>query len=162
MKNSFTILCGALALLCLLSLFIPIVAPKYPTSEYHPGSGDYTKDYFLMGDYYYARQYWSVARFALSCGHRIALSITAALLLYWATMSLMGEETRFAGMLAATANLCVTAYLMVKMLRVAAGCRWGLIIVVGMDVVVAFAVAWLRFLTGREKRYIKLPFRKKQ
>ena len=82
MKKTLTILCGALVLVCLVSLFIPIVAPRYPVSEYHPGTGDYTKDYFLTGDYYCARAYWSLGKFALASGYRIALSVAAALLLY--------------------------------------------------------------------------------
>lgn len=108
------LLCGALALLCLVSLFIPIVAPQYPTSQYHPGSESYTRDYMLIGDYYMAREYWSLVKFALSSGYRVALSVAAALLLYWATMSLMGEKTRVAGVLAATVNLFVVAYLLVQ------------------------------------------------
>ena len=118
MKKTMNLLCGALALLCLVSLFIPIVAPKYPASEYHPGNGDYTKDYFLVGDYYIAREYWSLAKFALSSGFRIALSVACALLLYWATMSLMGEEALMAGIVAATVNLGVVAFwLELRLLR---------------------------------------------
>ena len=155
------LLCGALALLCLVSLFIPLIAPKYPASEYHPGSGDYTKDYFLVGDYYMAREYWSLAKFALSCGYRIHLSVAAALLLYWATLSLMGEEARVAGVVAATVNLAVTGYLLSRLLAVAAGIRWGVLAVMGVDVVAAFIVAWYGFFAARGKRYIKVPIGKK-
>ena len=161
MKKTLTILCGALALVCLVSLFIPIVAPRYPVSEYHPGSGDYTKDYFLTGDYYCARAYWSLAKFALASGYRIALSVAAALLLYWTTLSLMGEEARLAGVIASTVNLAVSGFLMAKLLRVAAGCRWGILIVVGLDIIVATVVAWYSFFAGREKRYIKVHVGKK-
>lgn len=163
MKKTMNLLCGALALLCLVSLFIPIVAPKYPASEYHPGSGDYTKDYFLVGDYYMAREYWSLAKFALSCGYRMHLSVAAALLLYWATLSLMGEEARLAGVVAATVNLAVTIFLLTRMISVAAGTRWGVLVVMGVDVIAAFIVAWFGFVTGRGKRYIKgkLPGKKR-
>lgn len=155
MKKTFSLLCGALALLCLVSLFIPIVAPKYPASEYHPGNGDYTKDYFLVGDYYIAREYWSLAKFALSSGFRIALSVACALLLYWATMSLMGEEALMAGIVAATVNLGVVAFLLVKLLGLRAGCRWGVLIIMIVDVIAGAVVAWLHFFSGRERRYIK-------
>ena len=155
MKKTMNLLCGALALLCLVSLFIPIVAPKYPASEYHPGNGDYTKDYFLVGDYYIAREYWSLAKFALSSGFRIALSVACALLLYWATMSLMGEEALMAGIVAATVNLGVVAFLLVKLLGLRAGCRWGVLIIMIVDVIAGAVVAWLHFFSGRERRYIK-------
>lgn len=161
MKRTMNLLCGALALLCLVSLFIPIVAPRYSASEYHPGSDSYTKDYFLVGDYYIAREYWSLAKFALSSGYRIQLSVAAALLLYWATMSLMGENTRVAGVIAATVNIVVVVFLLGKLIGLAAGCRWAILIILCIDVVVAFAVAWFVFFAGRGKRYIKLPMLKK-
>ena len=164
MKKTMNLLCGALALLCLVSLFIPLIAPRYPASEYHPGNGDYTKDYFLVGDYYMAREYWSLAKFALSCGYRIHLSVAAAFLLYWATLSLMGEEAKLAGVIAATVNLAVTGYLLSRLLEIAAGTRWGVLVVMAVDVVAAFVVAWYGFLAARGKRYIKLnlPLSKKE
>ena len=164
MKKTFSLLCGALALLCLVSLFIPLIAPRYPASEYHPGNGDYTKDYFLVGDYYMAREYWSLAKFALSCGYRIHLSIAAALILYWATLSLMGEEAKLAGVIAATVNLGTTGYLLSRLLEIAAGTRWGVLVVMAVDVLVAFTAAWYNFFAARGKRYIKLnlPLSKKE
>ena len=161
MKKTFSLLCGALALLCLVSLFIPLIAPKYPASEYHPENGDYTKDYFLIGDYYMAREYWSLAKFALTCGYRIQLSIAAALLLYWATLSLMGESARLAGVVAATVNVLVTGYLLSRLMAVAAGTRWEVLVVMAVDVVAAFIVAWYGFFAARGKRYIKVPIGKK-
>ena len=160
MKRTMNMLCGALALLCLVSLFIPLIAPRYPASQYHPGSDSYTKDYFLAGEYYCAREYWSLAKFALASGFRIHLSVAAALLLYWATLCLMGEEARLTGALAATVNLGVTILLLTRMMSLAAGTRWGVLIVMAVDVVTAFAAAWLHFFAGRGKRYIKAPVRK--
>lgn len=161
MKKTFSLLCGALALLCLVSLFIPLIAPKYPASEYHPGNGDYTKDYFLVGDYYMAREYWSLAKFALSSGYKLVLSVACALLLYWATMSLMAEEARLAGVVASMVNVGVAGYLLVQLLGLRAGVRWPILIIMVIDVVAAAVVAWLHFLAGRERRYIrgKLPGR---
>ena len=155
MKKTISLLCGAMALLCLVSLFIPIVAPQYPASQYHPGSDSYTRDYMLIGDYYMAREYWSLAKFALSSGFRIALSVACALLLYWATMSLMGEEALIAGVVASMVNVGVVAFLLVKLLGLRAGCRWGVLIVMCVDVIAAVCVAWLHFLAGRGKRYIR-------
>ena len=163
MKRTYRLLCGAVALLCLVSFFIPVIAPRYPASLYHPGNAEsYSRDYFLVGDYYIAREYWSLAKFALSSGFRIALSVACALLLYWATMSLMGEEALLAGIVAATVNLGVVAFLLVKLLGLRAGCRWDVLIVMSVDVIAAVCVAWLHFLAGKGKRYIKgkLPGRK--
>lgn len=92
----------------------------------------------------------------------IHLSVAAALLLYWATLSLMGEEARLAGVVAATVNLAVAGYLLSRLLTVAAGIRWGVLVVMGVDVIAAFIVAGYGFGTGRGKRYIKgkLPGKK--
>ena len=157
MNRTMNLLCGALALLCLVSLFIPIVAPRYPASEYHPGSDNYTKDYILVGDYYIARECWSLTEFALSSGYRIHLSVAAALLLYWATMSLMREKNVIAGIVAATVNLVVVTYLLVEMLKLMAGCRWSVLIVLAVDVLAATAVAWFSFFADCRKQYIKVP-----
>lgn len=158
MKRTMNLLCGALALLCLVSLFMPVIAPKYPTALYHPGSDSYTKDYFLVGDYYIAREYWSLAKFALSSGEnllRAAISVSSALLLYWATISLMGEKTRWAGAAAATVDLVVMVYLLARMLGVMAGARWLIIVIISVDTLAAFVVAWVRFFDGRDARYIR-------
>lgn len=161
MKRTYRMLSGAVALLCLVSFFMPVIAPQFPISRYHPGSDSYTNDYFLVGDYYIAREYWSLAKFALSSGFRIALSVACALLLYWATMSLMGEEALIAGVVASMVNVGVVAFLLVKLLGLRAGCRWGVLIVMSVDVIAGAVVAWLHFLAGRGKRYIrgKLPGR---
>ena len=108
-----------------------------------------------------AREYWSLAKFALSSGYRAVLSVAAALLLYWATMSLMGEKARVAGILAATVNLFVVVYLLVQLLKLKAGCRWGVLIVMAVDVLAATAVAWYSFFADRRKQYIKVPIGKK-
>lgn len=155
MKRTYRMLSGAVALLCLVSFFIPVIAPKYPASQYHPGSESYTRDYFHVGDYFIAREYWSLAKFALSSGFRIALSVACALLLYWATMSLMGEEALMAGVVAATVNIGVVAFLLVKLLGLRAGCRWGVLIIMVIDVIAGAVVAWLHFLAGKGKRYIR-------
>ena len=117
---------------------------------------------YIVRLHYIAREYWSLAKFALSSGFRIALSVACALLLYWATMSLMGEEALVAGVVAATVNLGVVAFLLVKLLGLRAGCRWGVLIIMVIDVIAGAVVAWLHFLARRGKRYIRgrLPGRK--
>ena len=75
----------------------------------------------------------------------------------------MGEEAKLAGVVASTTNVVVTGYLLSRLLAVAAGTRWGVLVVLGVDVIAAFIVAWYGFFTARGKRYIKasLPLVKK-
>lgn len=155
-------LCGAVALLCLLSMFMPIVAPKYPVSLYHPGNVSYTRDYMLIEDYYCAREYWSISRFALSSGYRLALSVAMGLLLYWATLSFMGETARITGVVAAMVNLGVTGFLITAMMKVVSVCRPFVIGVIVVDAVTAAVVAWICLLMGKEKprKYITMPVRR--
>ena len=144
MKKPFAMLCGTVALFCLVSMFIPIIAPRFPTSTYHPGSEGYTREYFLDGDYYVAREYWSVARFALASGDnvkRIALSVSMALMLYWSMLSFMGEDAVKAGLIASILNLAVTGWIVIQMLGLKAGVRPLVLGVVLMDVVAAVVVA---------------------
>ena len=161
MKKPFSMLCGAIALICLLSMFIPIVAPRYSAEFYHPGSESYTRDYVLSGGYYCAREYWSIMRFALSSGYRLVLSAAMGLLLYWATLSFMGENARIVGVIAATVNLAVILYLMSAMMKVVSVCRPFLMAVIVVDALLATVVAWIRLFAGRaKKRYISLPIRR--
>ena len=160
MKRTFSMLCGAIALLCLISMFMPIVAPKYSAQYYQPGSDGYARDYMLIGDYYCAREYWSLARFAMSNGHRIAISAAMGLLLYWAALSFMGEKARIIGVVAATVNLGVTGYLIVSLIRIMSACRPFVIGVIVVDAVTAAAVAWIGLFTREKRRYISVPVRR--
>ena len=161
MKKPFAILCGAVALLCLVSMFMPIVAPRFSAYLYQPGNESYTRDYVLIGDYYCAREYWSITRFALSNGHRIAISVAMGLLLYWAALSLLGETARITGVIAATVNLVVTCYLSISLIRIMSVCRPFVIGVIIVDAIAAAVVAWINFFTGKKKkRYISMPVRR--
>lgn len=84
-----------------------------------------------------------------------------SILRYWATLSLMGESARLAGVVAATVNVLVTGYLLSRLMAVAAGTRWGVLVVMAVDVVAAFIVAWYGFFAARGKRYIKVLIGKK-
>lgn len=156
--NPIILLCGTIALLCLFSMFVPIVAPHYPATLYHPSNADsYTADYFFTGDYYQARQYWSIVKFALTNPgtlHRIVVSVSLALMLYWCTMSFMGESTVLGGLVAAIFNLGVVVYSVVKMVGMAGGVRPFVIGVVIVDSLVAVVCAVVEVMPGR-RRYTK-------
>lgn len=142
MKKTFALLCGTVALLCLFSMFVPIVAPHYSAQEYHPADDSYTKDYFLSGDYYCAREYWSIVRFAnQSMVMKVILSLSMALTLYWCACCFMGEDAFKAGVAATVVNLAVTAFFVIKMVGIMAACRPFVILVVLVDAVAAVVCA---------------------
>ena len=159
MKNTFALLCGTIALLCLFSMFVPIVAPHYSSQLYHPSSeASYARDYFLDGDYYQARQYWSITVFALTNTghfHRIVLSVDLALVLYWCTMSFMGEKAILAGLISSFFNLAVVLYSVVRMLSMAGASRTFVIAVVILDSLLAVVCSVFAALPGRRARYTK-------
>lgn len=144
MKKTFAMLCGTIALFCLVSMFIPIIAPKFPASAYHPGTEGYTREYFMDGDFYVAREYWSITRFTLASGDnlkRIALSVSMALMLYWSMLSFMGENAVATGLIASLTNLAVTGVIVIQMLAVKGSCRPLVLAIVLMDVVLAVVAA---------------------
>ena len=142
MKRTFAMLCGTVALLCLFSMFVPIVAPHYSAQEYHPADDSYTKDYFLSGDYYCAREYWSIVRFASqNLVMKVVLSLSMAFTIYWCACCFMGEQTLTAGIAASAVNLAVTVFFVVKMIAMMAACRPFVIIVVLVDAVAAVICA---------------------
>lgn len=156
MKKPFTLLCGTIALLCLFSMFVPIVAPHYSTELYHPApDSDFTKDYYLIGDYYQARQYWSITKFTLTNNgifQRVLLSVTMALLLYWCAMAFMGDNSFREGLVASVVNLGMTGYSVAKMVSMAGSVRWGVTVVVLMNCVLAVVCAAFSF-SERGSRY---------
>lgn len=150
MKKPFALICGTIALLCLVSMFMPIVAPRYPAAQYHPAS-DTSPEYVLSGDYYYAREYWSITRFMLASHSpllQIVLSVTQALLLYWAVLSFLGETAPYTGLIASIVNLAVTAFFLIQMLSVAGSSRWGVIVMLAVDTLAAVALAVVHKRTG--------------
>ena len=124
-------------------MFMPIIAPRYPAGEYYPSSENYANMYFYTGDYYYAREYWSISRYVFSSQSiplRVLLSISEALLLYWALYSVRGEAGKM-GLVAAITNLAVTILISGMMLRVMGSCRWGVLVVLVLDAAAAVAMA---------------------
>ena len=156
MKRTFELLCGTIALLCLFSMFVPLVAPHYSAELYHLASDDsYTKDYYLSGDYYQAREYWSIVKFAQTNNiHRVIIMASMALVLYWCTMSFMGDTSILTGLVASLFNLAVVLYSIIRMVSVAGGSRPFVIVVVVLDSVVAIVCAMMQGMPGK-RRYTK-------
>ena len=142
-KRLFNLVCGAIALFCFVSLFIPVIAPCYPATNYYSATGASTTDFVFSGDYYYAREYWSISQYVFSTGGllaRIVMAMSEALLIYWAFYSVKGEAGKM-GMAAAALNLVVVAVAAIDMLGKLGSCRWSVLAVVLVDAIVAAALA---------------------
>ncbi len=141
MKNKVNIICSVLALLCFVSLFIPVIAPRYPAAQYHARPGN--NDFFLSADYYLARSYWAVTDYVFGtlpqlC--RIIISFDQALLLFWSVMSVRGEAGRV-GLPVAVLNLVVTGAAIIKMASSMWACQWAVLIMMVLDMIAAVAMA---------------------
>ena len=158
MKKYFNLLCGIVALLCFITLYMPVIVPRYPAADY-VYNATAARDYVLTGDYYWARQFWSVSKFLFSTGNpipRIVISVTQVLLIYWAWLASRGEAGRL-GIVAAVLNLLVVAVTMVFMLRVKGACRWEVLIMMALDCVAAVVLAVLHSRMKDPPRYISVP-----
>ena len=141
MKNKVNIICSVLALLCFVSLFIPVIAPRYPAAQYHARPGNNV--FFLSADYYLARSYWAVTDYvfgALPQLCRIIISFDQALLLFWSVMSVRGEAGRV-GLPVAVLNLVVTGAAIIKMTSSMWACQWAVLIMMVLDMIAAVAMA---------------------
>ncbi len=142
-KRLLNLVCSAIALLCFVSLFVPVIAPCYPASEYYSASGASTADFVFSGQYYYAREYWSISQYVFSTSGllaRIVLAMSEALLIYWAFYSVKGEAGKM-GLVAAALNLLVIVFATIDMFKVLGVCRWGVMAVVALDAITAAALA---------------------
>ena len=141
MKNKVNIICSVLALMCFISLFIPVIAPRYPAAQYHAQPGN--NDFFLSGDYYQARSYWAITDYVFGAQPqiwRIILSFDQALLLFWSLMSVRGEAGR-TGLAVAILNMVVTGTATIKMASSMWACQWAVLIMMVLDMIAAVAMA---------------------
>ena len=155
MKKYFNLLVGVIALLCFISLYMPLIGPKYPAAEYTYTTAA-AKDYALSGDYYWAREYWSISRFLFSSTSalpRIILCLTQVSLIYWAWLASRGEGGKI-GIITAVVNLIVVTVTVVLMLRVRGSVRWEVLIMVALDSIAAVVLAVLHSTMKDPPKYI--------
>jgi len=141
MKNKVNIICSVLALLCFVSLFIPVIAPRYPAAQYHARPGN--NDFSLSADYYLARSYWAITDYVFGAQPqiwRIILSFDQALLLFWSVMSVRGEAGKM-GLPVAILNLAVTGTAIIKMTSSMWACQWAALIMMVLDAIAAVVMA---------------------
>ena len=142
-KKHLNLIISIMALFCFVSMYMPIIAPRYPAAQYYAPTGSYNAEYYFTGDYYCAREFWSMTRFVFagnSILFRIILSLDQALLMLWAMMSVRGEAGRN-GLVIALINLAVVGFVLIKMFMVMGSCRWGVIVVLALDTLAAVAMA---------------------
>lgn len=150
MKKQINLLCSILAIFCVVSMYMPVVQPRYPAGDYYAPEGSYEGEYIFSGDYYYAREYWDMTRFAFaqsSIALRLLVSIDQALLLLWAWTSVRGEA-KWNGLAVALFNLLAVGIVMAMMLHVRASCRWGVVAIMALDTVATVVMAWSAARTG--------------
>lgn len=143
MKNKINIICSVLALLCFVSLFVPVIAPRYPVALYHAQPGN--SDFYISGDYYLARRYWSITDYVFggqSQIWKILLSFDQALLLFWSVLSVRGEAGRV-GLAVAIPNLVVTGVAIISMASSMWTCQWAVLIMMVLDIIAAVVMAAL-------------------
>lgn len=141
MKNKVNIICSVLALLCFVSLFIPVIALRYPAAQYHAQPGN--NDFFFSADYYMARSYWAITDYVFGAQPqiwRIVLSFDQALLLFWSVMSVRGEAGKM-GLPVAILNLAVTGTGIIKMASSMWACQWAVLIMMVLDAIAAVVMA---------------------
>ena len=144
MKNRFNLICSVVALFCVISMYMPVIAPRYPADQYYAPTNSFMSEYFFTGDYYCAREYWSMTRFVFSNSNvpiRILLSLAQALLMLWALTSVRGEAKRI-GPIVSVANLAVTAFILISMLMVMGSCQWGVFAIISLVAIAAVALAF--------------------
>ena len=143
LKKNLNLIISILALFCFISMYMPIIAPRYPAAQYYAPTGNYSAEYYYTGEYYIAREYWSMTRFVFASNSvlfRVVLSLDQALLMLWAMMSVRGHAGRN-GLVIALINLAVVGFVLLKMFRVMGGCQWGVIAVLLLDTLAAVAMA---------------------
>ena len=144
MKQRIILLCSLLVLLCLISMYIPVVAPRYPADEYHPANGAYEADYFYNGEAYLAKRFWSITDYVFAGGSQIArvvISLTQAMLVIRAWLIVSGQADRKKEIVASVVTLGVVGFFLVKMMLSMWSCRWAVLAVMalllGMSIVMS-------------------------
>ena len=143
MKKRFNLICSVIALFCVISMYMPVIAPRYPADQYYAPPGSYESEYFYTGEYYCAREYWSMTHFVFSDNSvvmRVSLSLLQAMLMLWALLSVRSEARRI-GLVISISNLAVTAFILISMLRVMGSCRWGVFTIISLVTIAAVPLA---------------------
>ena len=137
--RSARFICSLLALFCFISMYVPVIAPRYPAVGYYMSN---TSEYNFTGEYYLAKSYWCITDFVFA-NHgvvgRVILSLDQAMLVLWAFLNIRGE-TKY-GLAAALINAAVVAVALIVMLRMSWACQWPVLVVTALNLIASVVVA---------------------
>lgn len=142
MRKQINLICSILALFCFISMYVPVIAPKYPASDYVAPAGD--DRYFYTGDYYLAKEYWTITHYVFANDGvvgRVVLSLDQALMLVWAMLCFRGKAERDKELPAAVFNLLVVCIEVARMLGSSWACMRAVLIVMGLVMFASVAMA---------------------
>lgn len=157
MKQKINLLCSVLVLFCLISMYIPVIAPSYPASEYHSASGSYEADYYFNGEAYLAKRFWSITDYVFASGNivlKVLISLCQAMLVVRAWLIVSGQAEKKKDFWAAVANLFIVGTVLFLMMSSMWSCRWFVLAVMLMLMVTSIIMS----------RYVEntaLPVRRK-
>ena len=144
MKQSINLLISIIVLLCLVSMYIPVIAPSYPADEYHPASDSYEAEYYYNGDAYLAKRFWSITDYVFGGGSQVArvvISLTQAMLVVRAWLIVSGQAEKRKEMAAGVVTLGVVGYFLVKMMISMWSCRWAVLVVMVLLLVTSIVMS---------------------
>ena len=144
MNQRINIVCSLLVLFCMISMYIPVIAPSYPADEYHPASDSYEAEYYYNGDAYLAKRFWSITDYVFGGGSQVArviISLTQAMLVVRAWLIVSGQAERKKEFCASVANLIIVGFFLVKMLLSMWSCRWAVLVVMVLLLVTSIVMS---------------------
>jgi hypothetical protein len=124
-------------------MYIPVIAPSYPASEYHPANDSYEADYYYNGDAYLAKRYWSITDYVFASGNvvlKVLISLTQALLVIRAWLIVSGQAEKKKEMAAGLATLAVVGFVLVRMMMSMWSCRWAVLAVMVLMMVMSIVM----------------------
>lgn len=142
MKKQIALICSILALFCFVSMYMPVIAPRYPAADYYSPAGN--DKYFYTGDYYLASEYWNITDFVFAnygVVGRVVLSLDQAMLLLWAVMSVRGEVGK-KGRIVALVNVGIVGFFVAGMLLSMWSCRWAVLVVMALNMAASVVMAF--------------------
>ena len=132
MNQRINIVCSLLVLFCMISMYIPVIAPMYPADEYHPASDSYEAEYYYNGDAYLAKRFWSITDYVFGGGSQVArvvISLTQAMLVVRTWLIVSGQAKKKKELIAGVVTLGVIGFFLVRMMMSMWSCRWAVLVV---------------------------------
>ena len=154
MNQRINIVCSLLVLFCMISMYIPVIAPMYPADEYHSASDSYESEYYYNGDAYLAKRFWSITDYVFGGGSQVArvvISLTQAMLVVRAWLIVSGQAEKRKEMAAGVVTLGVVGFFLVKMMMSMWSCRWPVLVV--MVLLLVMSIVMSAFVEHTAPRY---------